>query len=177
MKKVYGSDSSEIPSRFNKELCRTASQSKSAQVVLRQIDVENYCWRGQRVLPFHHSDTRHITHAGDFNWALLIKGWRRHPDCECLDGFLALVQIWHGLIPELMLEMGSATGEWAKPDILVVDYVHVKKVKNFEVVNLKVGEGSPAAERILTSVLNNEAQASADTENTPQTPLWWWGNV
>lgn len=43
MKRVYGADTSEIPSQFNKALCHTAPQSKSAQVVLSEIDVENYC--------------------------------------------------------------------------------------------------------------------------------------
>lgn len=42
---------------------------------------------------------------------------------------------------------------------------------------VKGGEGSPAANRILTSVLNNEAQAPADTANSPQASLWWRGSV
>lgn len=114
MRTVYGADSSEIQSQFDKALCRTAPQSKSAQVVLSQIDGENYCWRGQRVLPFHHSNTWCITHAGDFNSALLTKGRRRRRALECQDGFFRFYATDVDAPPELMLEVGSATGGWGK---------------------------------------------------------------
>lgn len=102
MERVYGKDPSEIPSQFNKALCRTAPQSKSARVVLSQIDVENYCWWGQRVPPLHHSDTWHIIHTGDFNWALLIKGQRLCGALQCWDSLSSciLAQMHDRLLPE-----------------------------------------------------------------------------
>lgn len=120
------------------------------------MDVENYGGRGQRVMPLHRSDAWHKTHAGgDFNWASLTKGWRRNPGCQCRDGFL------------------GPCSDRTRPRADVGDGIsnrwpgesrHLRWTRR--ILKSPVGEGSPAADGILTSFPN-----VLKLQLTPRTPV------